>query len=69
MIEEKTKQTKKPVEQTNKNRSWFIERINKTDKTLDRFIKNKRKRMQINKITNERGEITTIEIQTIIREY
>ena len=42
-----------------------------TDKPLARLIKQERKKTQINKIMNERGEITTntTEIQTIIREY
>ena len=45
--------------------------INKTDKPLARVIKTKRKRMQISKTRNERGETTTdiIEIQTVVREY
>ena len=47
----------------------FFERINKIDKPLASLIK--KKRTQINKIKNERGEITTntAEIRTIIREY
>ena len=46
-------------------------KINKIDKPLARLIKKKRERTQINKIVNERGEITTNtkEIQTIIRTY
>ena len=62
---------KRTVEQVNKTRSWFFERINKIDKPLARLIKKKRERTQINKIMNERGEITTNtkEIQTIIRTY
>jgi len=49
----------------------YIERINKIDKPLARLIKKKREMTQINKIMNERGEITTNtkEIQTIIRTY
>ena len=35
------------------------EKINKTDKLLARLIKKKRKRIQINKIRNEKGEVTT----------
>ena len=52
-------------------RSWFFERINKIDKPLARLIQKKRERTQINKIMNERGEITTNtkEIETIIRNY
>ena len=64
-------ETKKTIEQINESRSWFFERINKIDKPLARLIKKKRERTQINKIMNERGEITTNtkEIQTIIRTY
>ena len=42
----------------NKTKSWFVERLNKTDKPLARLIK-KRERTQINKIRNENGEIST----------
>ena len=54
----------------NETRSWFFERINKIDKPLACLIKKKKERTQINKIKNERGEITTntAEIKTIIRE-
>ena len=60
----------KKTEQINETRSWFFERINKIDKPLASLIKKKKERTQINKIKNERGEITTntIEIKTI-REY
>ena len=62
---------KKTVEQINETRSWFFERINKIDKPLASLIKKKKERTQINKIKNERGEITTntTEIKTIIKEY
>ena len=62
---------KKPVEQINETRGWFFERINKIYKPLASLIKKKKERTQINKIKNERGEITsnTAEIQTIIKEY
>ena len=55
----------------NKTKSWFFEKINKTDKPLARFIKKKSKKNQINKIKNEKGEVTTdnAEIQRIIRDY
>ena len=41
------------------------------DKPLARLIKKKRERTQINKIRDEKGEITTdiTEIQRIIRDY
>ena len=62
---------KKTIAKINKTKSWFFEKINKIDKPLARFIKKKRKRTQINKIRNEKGEITTdtAEIQRIIRDY
>ena len=62
-------ETRRTVEQINKTRSWFFERINKIDKTLASIIKNKK--TQINKITNEKGEITTNtkEIQMILKTY
>ena len=67
----KTTTTTTTVEQINETRSWFFERINKIDKPLASLIKKKKERTQINKIKNERGEITTntAEIKTIIREY
>ena len=37
---------------------YFFEEINKIDKPLTRFIKKKGQRTQINKIRNERGQIT-----------
>ena len=47
------------------------EKRNKTDKLLARLIKKKRKRIQINKIRNEKEEVTmdTTETQRIIRDY
>ena len=59
------------MEQINKTRSWFFERINKIDKPLASLIKKKREKTQINKIMNEKGEITTNtkEIQTILKTY
>ena len=54
-----------------KTKSWFFEKINKIDKPLSRLIKKKRERTQINKIRNEKGEVTTdtAEIQSILRDY
>ena len=64
-------ETKKTIPKINKTKSWFLEKINKIDKTLARFIRKKRERTQINKIRNEKGELTmdTTEIQSIIRDY
>ena len=55
----------------NKTKSWFFEKINKIDKALARIIKKRRENNQINKIRNEKGEVTTdnAEIQRIIRDY
>jgi len=65
------KETKETIAKINKAKSWFFERINKTDKPLARLIKKQREKTQINKIRNENGEITTdnTEIQRIIRDY
>ena len=64
------KETKETIAKINKAKSWFFERINKTDKPLARLIKKQRQKNQINKIRNENGEITTdnTETQRIIRE-
>ena len=56
---------------SDKTKSWFFEKINKTDKPLARLIKKKREKNKTNKIRNEEGEVTTgnAEIQRIIRDY
>ena len=65
------------IETKNNNRTdqWNQElvlwkTINKIDKLPARIIKKKREKTQTNKITNERGEITTntSKIWTILRE-
>ena len=45
--EEETKET---IAKINKTKSWFFEKINKTDKLLARLIKKQREKNQINKI-------------------
>ena len=62
---------KETIVMINKTKSWFSEKINKIDKHLVRLIKKKREKNQINKIRNEKGEVTTdnAEIQRIIRVY
>ena len=62
---------KEAIVKINKTKSWFFEKINKIDKPLARLIKKKRQKGQINKIRNEKGEVTTdnLEIQKIIRDY
>ena len=60
---------KETIVNINKTKSWFYEKTNKIDKHLARLIK--KKRNQINKTRNEKGEVTTDngEIQRIIRDY
>ena len=53
------KETKDNTAKINKTKSWFFEKMNKIDTPLDRLIKEKREKDQINKIANENGEITT----------
>ena len=62
---------KKIIAKFNETKRWFFEKINKIDKPLARLIMKKRERTQINKIRNEKGEITTdtAKIQRIIRDY
>ena len=69
--ETNAKETKETIAKINKAKSWFLEKINKTDKPLARLIKKQREKNQINKIRNKNGEITTdnTEIQRIIRDY
>ena len=64
-------ETKTTIAKINKTKRCFFEKINKIDKPLARLIKKKRERTQINKIRNEKGEVTThtTEIQSIIRDY
>ena len=65
------KEKKETIVKINKTKSWFFEMINKIDKPLARLIKKKIEKNQINKIRNEKGEVTTdnAEIQRIVRNY
>ena len=62
---------KETIVKNNKTKSWFFEKINKIDKPLARLIKRKREKNQINKIRNEKEEVTTdsTEIHRIIKDY
>ena len=64
-------ETLKTIRKINETKSWFFEKINKIDKPLARLTKKERERTRINRITNEKGDITTEtnEIQKIIRDY
>ena len=50
---------KETIVKINKTKRWFFEKINKIDKPLARLIMRKREKNQINKIRNEKGEVTT----------
>ena len=65
------KEMKETIAKINETKSWFFEKINKIDKPLARLIKRKREKTQINRIRNEKGEVTTdtAEIQKIMRDY
>ena len=49
---------KETIVKINKTKSWFFEKINKIDKPLARLNKKKSEKNQINKIRNEKGEVT-----------
>ena len=61
---------KETIANISKTKSWLFEKINKIDKPLAR-LKKKREKSQINRIRNEKGELTTdtAEIQRIMRDY
>ena len=60
---------KETIVKIKKTKNLFFEKINKIDKLLARLIKEKREKNQINKIRNEKAEVTTnnAEIQRIMR--
>ena len=62
---------KKTIEKINESKSCFIQNINKIDKLLARYIKEKRETIQINKVRIKKGEFTvsTTDKQRIIRNY
>ena len=62
---------KERIAKINKAKSWFFVKINKIDKPSARLIRKKREKTQINRIRNEKGEVTTdtAEILSIMRDY
>ena len=50
---------KETILKINKTKSWFFQKINKIDKSSVRLIKKKREKNRIDKIRNEKGEVTT----------
>jgi hypothetical protein len=64
-------ETKRTIQRINQNRIWFFEKINKIDKPLARLTRGHRDSILINKIRNEKGDITTdpVEIHNTIRSF
>ena len=52
-------ETKRTVQRSNKTRSWFFEKINKIDEPLPGLSREHRDSIQISRIRNENGDITT----------
>jgi hypothetical protein len=48
-------ETKQRIQRINETKIWFFEKISKIDKLLDNMMEKK----QINKIRDEKGDITT----------
>ena len=65
------KEMKETIVKINKTKIWLFEKMNKMDKPLVTLIRKKWEKNQIDKIRNEKGEVTTddAEIQRIIRDY
>ena len=62
---------KKSIEKINETKNWLFEKINKIDNPFAKLISKRRERAGVNKIKNEKGEVTTdtTGIPTIIRDY
>jgi hypothetical protein len=61
----------KKIQRINETKNWFFEKVSKIDRPLANLTKMRREKLQISKIRNSKGEITTniTEIQEIIRDY
>ena len=64
-------ETRRTIQRINQTRRWLFEKINKIDKTLARLTRGQRDNILINKIKNEKGDITTEpeEIQNTISSF
>jgi hypothetical protein len=64
-------ETKRTIQRINQSISWWFEKINKRDKPLARLSRGHGDSILINKMKNEKGDITTEpeEIQNILRSY
>ena len=60
----KWKQMKGIIAKIHKTKSWFFEKVNKIDKPLARLIKKQREKNQINRIRNEKGQVTSDNAET-----
>ena len=58
-------ETRRTIQRINQMRSWFFEKINKIDKPLARLTRGHRNSILINKIRNEKGDITDLSILLI----
>ena len=52
-------ETHKSLQEINKSRSCFFEKINKIDRPLASIVKKKTAKNQIDAIKNDKGDITT----------
>jgi hypothetical protein len=52
-------ETRRTIPIMNQTRSWFFEKINKVDEPLARLASGHRDSVLINKIRNEKEEVTT----------
>jgi hypothetical protein len=61
-------ETKRTIQRINQTRIWFFEKINKIDKRSVRLTRGHRDSILINKIRNEKGDIT-IESEEIQKNH
>jgi hypothetical protein len=61
-------ETNRGIQRINKIRSWFFKKINKIDKPLARLSRGHTASIQINKIRNEKGDIT-METKKILKNH
>jgi hypothetical protein len=64
-------ETKRTIQRISQTRNWIFEKINKIDKPFAKLSRGYRDNILINKIRNEKGDITTEfqEIKNIIISY
>jgi hypothetical protein len=62
------KSTKKTIKRISNTKIWFFKRINEIDKSLGKLTKGPRGLIQINKIRNGKGDITT-EMEEILKNH